>query len=215
MTYRIQWSQILKSCAILKSGTTRPIQKSKVPPVCKFYQLFDNWPENEKLSIKQLLFLHLFSCWDHQTLHPNQWYLTVNCACQRRRPLKTDQVLFHKDDSLTIKFLGVKINLCRDGFEVCVSGSIHKKLDPVNVLRQYIERTDHIRPEDKPVFMTLVKPFTALSSSSIASILCEAIDLAGLGGQGFCAKSLRPTGATLAIENAHKPQLVMKTEWWR
>ena len=45
---------ILKS-ALVKSGTTKPMQKSKVMPVAAFTALFNSWPNyNSQLDIKRL-----------------------------------------------------------------------------------------------------------------------------------------------------------------
>lgn len=52
------------------------------------------------------------------------------------------------------------------------------------------------------------KPFTAISASAVAKILEEAIDLAGLSGKGFSAKSFRQTGAIVAIEQGVDPHIV-------
>ena len=46
-------------------------------------------------------------------------------------------------------------------------------------------------------------------------MLEESIILAGLGGQGFSAKSFRPTGATSAIEQGINPEVVRKVGRWK
>ena len=43
----------------------------------------------------------------------------------------------------------------------------------------------------------------------------EAIELVGLGNQGFSAKSFRPTGATVAVENWVHPDVVIKIGRWK
>lgn len=67
-----------------------------------------------------------------------------------------------------------------------------------------------IRPVSKPVFLTLNAPFKQLGSSGVAKVLDHAIHLAGLGGQGYTAKSFRPTGATAAVEAGVNPDYVRK-----
>lgn len=65
------------------------------------------------------------------------------------------------------------------------------------------------------MFLTLRAPFAPLKSASVAKILEEAIQMAGLEGKGFSAKSLRPTGATAAIENHVDPEIVRKIGRWK
>jgi hypothetical protein len=49
----------------------------------------------------------------------------------------------------------------------------------------------------------------------VYSILNDAIQRAGLGGQGFSAKSFRPTGATAAIAADTKPETAMEIGRWK
>jgi integrase len=80
----------------------------------------------------------------------------------------------------------------------------------------YIERTEEIRPKDSdPVFVSLKAPYKALTSSSIAKILGQAITLAGLGDRGFSAKNFRPSAATAAV-NAKVPyETAMQLGRWK
>ena len=54
-----------------------------------------------------------------------------------------------------------------------------------------------------------------LEAASIAKFLEDSIILAGLGGQGFSAKSFRPTGTTSAIEQGINPEVVRKVGRWQ
>ena len=65
------------------------------------------------------------------------------------------------------------------------------------------------------MFTPLNYPYSALSLSSIAKILCKAIEWAELNDQGFSAKSFRPTGATAAVQNNVNPDRVRQTGRWR
>ena len=70
-----------------------------------------------------------------------------------------------------------------------------KVIDPVSTLSDYINRTDPVRPHpDRPVFISLTAPFKGVGSDTIANILSEAINLAGLSGQGYSANLLGPQG---------------------
>lgn len=41
-------------CALVKSGTSRPMQRSKVMPISSFPDLFLKWDDNNKLDLKAL-----------------------------------------------------------------------------------------------------------------------------------------------------------------
>ena len=106
--------------------------------------------------------------------------------------------------------------MSRTGFQVLVPGSSDKKLDPVGTLKVYIERTESVRPKSTvPVFIALLPPYGVLSSATIGNILAEAIELAGLKDRGFSAKSFRPTGATLAVDNLCSPDVAMQIGRWK
>jgi integrase len=81
-------------------------------------------------------------------------------------------------------------------------------------LLEYIERTEKVRT-DSAVFLALRSPFKAISASAIAKVLDEAIGLAGLSGQGFSAKSFRPTSATVAIDQGVDPHIVQAVGRWK
>ena len=116
---------------------------------------------------------------------------------------------------MKIPFFGIKNDTARTGFDVQIPRSRNDKVDPVQTLQDYIARTDSHRSGNGPVFLTLRSPYTALEAASIAKILEESIILAGLGGQGFSAKSFRPTGATSAIEQGINPEVVRKVGRWK
>ena len=69
--------------------------------------------------------------------------------------------------------------------------------------------------DDNAVFLPLDPPFKAPEASQIAQIMETAIQEAGLAGQGFTAKSFRPTGATMAIACNQDPNIVMKVGRWK
>ena len=65
------------------------------------------------------------------------------------------------------------------------------------------------------VFLTLIKPFRAISGSTVSNILGNAIQLAGLEGQGYSAKFFRPSGATAAVACGHDYEKVRKLGRWK
>jgi hypothetical protein len=128
----------------------------------------------------------------------------------------TDHLKTLEDGSMVISFFGTKNDSNRTGFESHMPPASDICLDPCTALRDYISRTDSVRPKpSNPVFLTLRKPFKALDASTISDIMNESIKLAGLDGQGFSAKSFRPTGATIAIERHQDPARVMRTGRWK
>jgi integrase len=54
-----------------------------------------------------------------------------------------------------------------------------------------------------------------MSSSAVANVLEQAIQLSGLDGLGFTAKSFRPTGATHAIDSNLDPNIVQHVGRWK
>ena len=134
---------------------------------------------------------------------------TNNCV------FSTRHIVFNSDGSATFTFFGIKNDLQRTGFTVTLPRGLPDLLDPVSTLRSYLDRTEGHRPANNAVFLTLQHPYHALGASTIANILNEAIVLAGLGGQGFTAKSFRPTGATSAISKGTDPNIVQKLGRWK
>ena len=61
----------------------------------------------------------------------------------------------------------------------------------------------------------LMPSFGTISAKTVANILNEAIDLAGLSGQGYSAKSYGPTGATFAVETGCDPEIAMRIGRWK
>ena len=101
----------------------------------------------------------------------------------------TDNVLFLNSRCAKIIFHGIKNDISRSGFEVQMQPTDDPKLNPVHALQVYIDRTEKFRSAEKPVFLSLVPPYGPISASSVASILNEAIKMAGLSNQGFLQKA--------------------------
>ena len=59
-----------------------------------------------------------------------------------------------------------------------------------------------------PLFLSLQKPFTAISATTVSIILWKSLKLAGL--QYYSAKDFPPTGATAAVEAGFSEQTIMK-----
>ena len=104
----------------------------------------------------------------------------------------------------------------REGFEVTVRPVSQSRVDPVLAIRCNMEKTKHLRPVECPLFLTLnVPPYRAISASIVGKILETAIEMAGLKGKGCSAKSFRPTGVTMAIQNKIDPDVVRKVGRWK
>ena len=125
--------------------------------------------------------------------------------------LSVDDIHFNDQGSVTITFCGIKNDTQRQGFDVSIPPSSDIVLDPVSCLRTYIAKTVQYRKsQDNPLLISLKAPFKAISADTVGSILEESIRMAGLGDQGFTAKSFRPTGATIAVSQGILPETVMK-----
>ena len=205
--------------ALVKGGTESPMTRSKVMPVKNFHDLFNSWPDNDSLSIKQLrikaiTLLALTLMLRPSDIAPNSVvYNDATGRCERQ--VFTLENLDFQDDILKVTFFGIKNDLQRKGFEVTLPRSNVLKLDPVRALQDYIDKTKSQRGGSGPVFLTLRPPYSAIDSSTVSRILEEAIALAGLSNAEFTAKSFRPTGATTAISNDINPEIVRKVGRWK
>ena len=132
-----------------------------------------------------------------------------------RLVFSTDNISFPENGGLRITFLGIKNDTSRDGFEVEIPPLSNPKLDPALGLKAYLTRTEKYRVPPYPVFIALHKPYGALSSVSIANILNQVIQNAGLDRSVYSAKSFRPTGATRAIEAGCDPDKVRRLGRWK
>ena len=206
--------------ALVKSGTCQTMSKSKVMPVVKFTELFESWVGNEELSIKQLRLKCITLLALSLMLRPSDIapkgvnYQSVDDTVV---PIlfTEDQVEF-TENGLICKFLGVKNDTSRSGFEVFLPMVNDEKIDPVRTLQCYIQRTAVERKGAKgAVFLTLSRPYKAICSATVGSVLSSAIELAGLKGMGFGPKSFRPTGATAAVALGHDPDKVRKLGRWK
>jgi integrase len=199
--------------ALVKSGTTKPMKKSTVLPVDKFMQLFESWDDNSLLSVKLLRLKAVTLLALALMLRPSD--VAPNAQMFDSQTLQVQSVVFTKSmlrftqDGMFVTVFGVKNDVQRSGFEVFLPKHENEKLDPVRTLWDYVTRTDSVRSGDA-VFLSLNKPYKALSASAVAKVLEESIHLAGHSEMGFSAKSFRPTGATVAIESRIDPKIVQK-----
>ena len=77
-----------------------------------------------------------------------------------------------EDGSVTNHFWGIKNDSTRSGFEVNIPPNTNFYLDPLKCLKDYIARTQDMRPCDtKPLFISLIQPYKALKSDTIGHIL--------------------------------------------
>ena len=204
--------------ALIKSGTKQPIKKSKVLPIDAFHKLFSSWETNSQLSISNLRLKAITLLALAIMLRPSdiapKGEIFDHISGDTKKYLFTTDMLSFDSEGLTVTFIGIKNDSQRSGFEVNIPRSSNFATDPVSTLQSYIERTSSQRT-DKAVFISIKKPFLALSASSVSKILESAIVLAGLDGLGFSAKSFRPTGATRAIDSGMDPNIVQKIGRWK
>ena len=206
---------------LIKSQTMAPRIKTPAMPILPFHSLFLDWPENETLVVKRLrlktmALLALTLMLRPSDVAPKATFITKDLEC-RQFTFSADQVSFHDTGHVSITLHGIKNDYDRDGFEIKIPPAREPKLDPATALRVYMERTalQRLTTEDNAVFLTLTKPHHGLSSASVATVLQEAINLAGLTGQGFTAKSFRPTAATQAVASGCDPNIARQVGRWK
>ena len=205
---------------LIKSSTTRPLQRSKVMPLERFSELFLSWPGNylltvDKLRLKCIVLLAIAAMLRPLDAAPLARVFDEEKQQFKSVVLSTKNLKFNVDGSLTIIFHGIKNDYTRDGFEVNLQPSSNPRLDPVHALQCYINKTKYLRTGECPLFISLKKPYGKLSAKAIARILDKAIELVDLKKEGFSAKHFRPSAATKAIQEGINPNSVMRTGRWR
>ena len=128
----------------------------------------------------------------------------------------TDSIEFNDDGSATVTIFGAKNDLDRKGFQLRLPPHSNVMLNPVECVRCYIHTTRHKRQLSyKPVFISLTRPYRAISSSQVANVLNEVIKLAGFSNPKYTAKMFRASGATAAVDSGTNPEIIRKLGRWK
>ena len=172
---------------LVKTQTFAPMCRSKPMPIQPFINLFTVWGDNSSLSVKQLrlksITLLALVCMNRPSdLAPRGVKSSRSeDSTTTQIVLSLDNIVFCEDGSMTIHFWGIKNDTTRSGFEVNIPPNVNTVLDPVQCLKDYIHRTDSVRPRDtKPLFLSLNPPYEALKADTAGNILEDAIQLVGL-----------------------------------
>ena len=189
-------------------------------PTQPFTDLFQAWPGNlfltmENLRLKCITLLALAMMLRPSDIAPRATVFDEDQQTFQRLILTTENVQFNTDNSVTITFFGIKNDYSRDGFAVVIQPALIVKLDPVATLRCYIKCSRYQRPKGNPLFLALNVPYGVISASTMSRILDKAISITGLRGQGFSAKSFRPTGAMIAVESDINADAIQKISRWK
>ena len=181
------------------------------------YSLGDNHSMGiSNLRLKTVVSLALVFMLRPSDIAPRTVKLNKDLGTVEKRIFSTSQVQLTLD-SITITFHGIKNDTSRSGFQVTLPSAESDVLDPVQTLATYIERTTSHRAQAQgsPVFLTLQPEYRTISADTVRNILDTTINMAGLAGMGFSAKSFRPTGATYAVVLGYDPELVMRIGRWK
>ena len=207
--------------ALVKTHTTLARPRSNILPIQPFNNIFLSWHTNEHLTLKCLrlktITLLAFSFMLRPSdIAPKGVIYDDDSNAFNQLIFGRRQVQFNVDGSLTLIFMGIKNDTSREGFQVTIPKSNNDKLDPVGALKTYMERTKspNSTPSD-PVFVSLNRPFGPISAKTVASILNEAIKLAGLDCTMYSAKSFRPSGATRSVESGLDPDKARRIGRWK
>jgi hypothetical protein len=169
--------------------------KTPVMPIEPFYKLFQEWPDNSSLSVKDLRLKCICLMALGFMLRPSdiaprgKSFVPVDLS-STNMTFSSDQVCFHDSRDVSVIFHAIKNDSSRDGFKVTLSKCSVKRLDIALALQCYMTRTDALRRDIPgfPVFISLQRPFHALGASAISKVLQDAIAAAGLAGHGYSAK---------------------------
>lgn len=205
--------------ALIKTQTQQPRVHTPILPTAKFRELFHKWPDNDIISIHQLRVKTLTLLALAVMLRPSDMAPKAetrnDAGIIDQMKFKCSQLRQESNGTLTIWLHGIKNDTKRDGFQVNIPPASDPIMDPIQTLWTYIQRTDNIRPHDRPVFLSLNKPHKAIGSATIAKDLEVAIVWAGIDSETFSAKCFRPTGATLAIRAGVDPDQVRSIGRWK
>lgn len=193
------------STALVKAETTRPAGRTPIMPIKPFTDMFNNWPDNDKLTTSKLRLKAV-------TL------LTIStlARCSDLAPtntLKRDQIHFNTDGSLTLKMFGIKNDTDRKGFEIRVEKSSIQKCDPVQTLKDYMTRTAK-KVVPKAVFVKTNSPNDPISARGIAEILRAAIKEAGLSDV-YTPRCFRPSAASAAVKAECNHESIRQLGRWK
>ena len=90
------------------------------------------------------------------------------------------------------------------------------RLDPVNCLRLYVERTSHLRPKQgNQLFISTVSPFQPVKSSTIAGWLKRFLDRAGIDTSIWTAHSIRGASTSKALKVGVSVQSILESANWK
>ena len=201
--------------ALIKSSTRAARERSGVIPVAPLRNLFLNWPPSTQLDIKRLrlkciTLMALALMLRPSDIAPKAVLYSPSTGVSSTMVFGRDQVQFKADGTASITLHGIKNDSDRAGFIVCLTPSSIEAVCPVRTLQEYLKRTQpQVTDPDRPVFLTLKRPYKALSAQTIAHVLNESLQLCDLYPL-YSAKDFRPTGATLQVQEGVAPKTVMK-----
>jgi hypothetical protein len=190
-------------------------------PLKPFYDMFSSWPDNdmlgiEKLRLKAITLMAITFMARPSDLAPMGVVFDPVTMSVKNQVLSTNNIVFNLDGSMTVRFFSTKNDSSRSGFEVNVPKATEHKVDPVDCVRVYINRTDIYRPRpDCPLFVSLKQPYKGINSSTVSRVLRIAIEEAGLDKTLFTAKSFRPSAATAAVAANIPHETAMQLGRWK
>ena len=207
--------------ALIKTHTKQARARTNVMPTAPFHNLFESWKDNIDLSLKMLrlkcITLLAFAFMLRPSdIAPKGVHYDADSDSFNVFVFSRSQINFPDDGGLIITFFGIKNDTSRDGFEVRVPNCDSPKLDPASALRMYLQKTAGlVSGVHAPVFLSLHKPYKAISAATVGSVLSESISLAGLSPSLYTPKSFRPSGATKAVDSGMDPDKVRRLGRWK
>jgi hypothetical protein len=130
--------------ALIKCGTTAPMNRSRAMPVQAFHDLFLGWPDNSALDLKRLrlktiTLLALTLMLRPSDVAPNSVLFDSVTGKSAKCVFTLDQLDF-QDNGVEVTLFGIKNDMQRKGFQVMLPKASEFKLDPVQTLQDYTQQ---------------------------------------------------------------------------
>lgn len=126
--------------------------------------------------------------------------------------------LFFDDDKLIIK-VNFLLKTSKPGKhlqDIIIKAFLpNQKLCLLTVIKEYLKRTFPLRGNEQKLFISYVKPYKAVSKSTIGRWLCKVLTASGIDTSLFTAHSTRAASVSAAKKAAVPIQAILSAAGWQ